>query len=76
MSAGDFLDWKEQNKSFQQLAAWTGGSFNLATQEQPEQLDGMRATPGWFSYAGDAVPDGTGLPSRRRDTGQAITQSF
>src|SRR6202035_2381781 len=33
MSAGDFLDWKEQNRSFQQLAAFTGGSFNLATQD-------------------------------------------
>src|SRR5271163_3432661 len=29
MSAGDFLDWQRQNKSFRQLAAWTGGSFNL-----------------------------------------------
>src|ERR1700735_1431011 len=52
MSAGDFLDWKEQNKSFQHLCAFTGGSFNLATQEQPEQLDGMRATPGWFNMQG------------------------
>jgi putative ABC transport system permease protein len=52
MSAGDFLDWKEQNKSFEQLCAFTGTSFNLATQDQPEQLDGMRATPGWFSMQG------------------------
>src|SRR5260370_4634445 len=52
MSAGDFLDWNEQSKSFQQLAAWTGGSFNLATQDQPEQLAGMRATPGWFRMQG------------------------
>jgi putative ABC transport system permease protein len=52
MSAGDFLDWKEQSKSFQQLCAFTGGSFNLATQDQPEQLDGMHATPGWFSMQG------------------------
>jgi putative ABC transport system permease protein len=52
MSAGDFLDWKEQNKSFQQLAAFAGSSFNLATQDQPEQLDGMHATPGWFSMQG------------------------
>jgi putative ABC transport system permease protein len=49
ISAGDFLDWKEQNKSFQQLAAFTGASFNLSTQDQPEQIDGMRSTPGWFS---------------------------
>jgi putative ABC transport system permease protein len=52
MSAGDFLDWKEQNKTFQQLGAWTGGSFNVSTQEQPEQLDGMRCTPGFFDMQG------------------------
>ena len=52
ISAGDFQEWKEQNKTFQQLAAWTGGSFNLATQNQPEQVPGMRSTPGWFSMQG------------------------
>jgi putative ABC transport system permease protein len=52
MSAGDFLDWKQQSKSFQQLAAWTGGSFTLSTEDQPEQLDGMLPTPGWFSMQG------------------------
>ena len=52
MSAGDFLDWKEQSKSFQQLAAFNGGSFNLATQDQPEQIDGMHCTPGWFNMQG------------------------
>ncbi|MFZ1138509.1 MAG: ABC transporter permease [Candidatus Sulfotelmatobacter sp.] len=52
ISAGDFLDWKEQSGSFQQLAAWTGGSFNVSTQEQPEEIGGMRCTPGWFSMQG------------------------
>jgi putative ABC transport system permease protein len=52
LSAGDFLDWKEQSKSFQQLVAWNEASFNLATQDQPEQIDGMRSTPGWFSMQG------------------------
>ncbi len=52
MSAGDFLDCKEQSKSFQQLLAFTEGSFNLATQDQPEQYDGMRSMPGWFSMQG------------------------
>jgi len=73
MSAGDFLDWKEQNKSFQQLAAFTGGSFNLATHDQPEQIDGMRATPGWFSMQGipflmgrDLLPE-EGVPGKDRE---------
>jgi putative ABC transport system permease protein len=70
MSAGDFLDWQAQSTSFQQLAAFTGGSFNLATQEQPEQIDGMRATPGWFNMQGipflmgrDLLPE-EGVPGR------------
>ncbi|HEY6338394.1 MAG TPA: ABC transporter permease [Candidatus Sulfotelmatobacter sp.] len=64
MSAGDFLDWREQNKTFQQMAAFTGSSFNLATRDQPEPIDGMRCTPGWFSMQGipffmgrDLVPE-------------------
>src|SRR6195256_2766025 len=52
MSAGDFLEWKQQRKSFQHMAAWTGGSFTLSTEDQPEQLDGMVPTPGWFSMQG------------------------
>jgi putative ABC transport system permease protein len=70
MSTGDFLDWKEQSKSFQQLCAFTGGSFNLATQAQPEPVDGMRATPGWFNMQGipfligrDFLPE-EGIPGR------------
>jgi putative ABC transport system permease protein len=73
MSAGDFLDWKEQNKSFQQLAAFTGGSINLATQDQPEQIEGLHATPGWFSMQGipmlmgrDFLPE-EGIPGRDRE---------
>jgi putative ABC transport system permease protein len=37
ISAGDFLDWKQQSKSFQQLAAWNDRELNIATQDQPEQ---------------------------------------
>ena len=70
LSAGDFLDWKGQSKSFQQLAAWTDGSFNLATQDQPEQIGGKRLTPGWFNMQGipllmgrDFLPE-EGVPGR------------
>ena len=52
MSAGDFLDWKEQNHSFQQLSAFSGASLNLATQDQPEPVDDLRCTPGWFDMQG------------------------
>src|ERR1700722_3493033 len=74
MSAGDFLDWKEQNHSFQQLSAFTGASLNLAAQDQPEPIDGMRCTPGWFEMQGirffmgrDFLPE-EGIPGKDHAT--------
>jgi predicted permease len=52
VAAGDFLDWQRQSTSFQQLAAWTGANFNVATQDQPRQLRGRRTSPGWFQMQG------------------------
>src|SRR5437764_9931503 len=74
MSAGDFLDWTKQNRAFQQLAAFTGASLNLATKDQPESIDGMRCTPGWFSMQGipflmgrDMLPE-EGIPGKDHAT--------
>ena len=52
ISAGDFTDWKNQNSSFTDLNAWTGGSFNIATQAQPENIDGRQTTPGFYKMLG------------------------
>jgi putative ABC transport system permease protein len=51
-SVGDFLDWKRQNKSFQRIAAWTWGSFNLSSETGPQQVDARICTPGWFDLQG------------------------
>ncbi len=40
IAAQDFLDWKNQNTVFQDMNAFTGGSFNLATKDQPEYVEG------------------------------------
>ena len=53
VSAGDYTDWKQQSRSFQDLNAWTGGSFNIATKAQPENIDGRRVTPGFYRMTGD-----------------------
>jgi putative ABC transport system permease protein len=53
IAAQDFLDWKNQNKVFQDINAWTGGSFNLATKDQPEYLQGRMTTPGMSRMIGD-----------------------
>jgi putative ABC transport system permease protein len=52
VSTGDFLDWKRESTVFQDLNAWSGGSFNLSTSERPEQVPGHVTTPGWFKMQG------------------------
>ncbi len=52
ISAGDYTDWKRQNHSFQDLNATTGGSFNIASKDQPENIDGGLFTPGYFNMLG------------------------
>jgi predicted permease len=46
VSAGDFLDWKNQNKLFQDMIAWTGGSFSLSIGGHPEQIQARPSSPG------------------------------
>ena len=52
ISAGDYLDWKHQNSTFQDINAWTGGSFNIATHDQPEFIEGRRNTVGFYRMMG------------------------
>lgn len=52
VSAGDYLDWKRRSTSFQDMGAWSGSSFNVATRERPEQIEGSPRTPGFFSMEG------------------------
>ena len=53
VSAGDFLDWKSQNKLFQGMIAWTGGSFSLSTGGHPEQIRARIISPGSFDMVGE-----------------------
>jgi putative ABC transport system permease protein len=55
VAAGDFLDWKRGSTAFQNLAAFTGTNLNLATAGHPEQVQGRRASPGFFSVMGQPL---------------------
>ena len=55
VSAGDFLDWKNQNKLFQNMIAWTGGSFSLSTGDHPEQIRARIVSPGSFDMVGEPL---------------------
>ncbi|MGB8129135.1 MAG: ABC transporter permease [Candidatus Angelobacter sp.] len=44
----NFVDWREQNHSFEQLAAYTSTTFNLTETGNPEEVIGSRVTPDFF----------------------------
>ena len=45
----DFRDWAEQSRSFEQIAALSGRSFNLSGSDRPQRVEGLRTTAGLFS---------------------------
>src|ERR1044071_4694437 len=52
VSTGDYLEWKRRVTSFQYLEAWGGATFNVATDERPEQVQAALMTPGFFRMTG------------------------
>jgi len=52
VSAGDYLDWKRQNSVFQDIVAWTGGSFSLSVSGHPEAVQARITSPGFFHMQG------------------------
>jgi putative ABC transport system permease protein len=55
VSAGDFLDWKRQSTTFEDLNACGTDDFNIATKDRPEFFDGMEATPGYYGMLGNPL---------------------
>src|SRR5262245_41633952 len=52
VSPANFLDWKEQNRVFQQVAAYTWNDYTLLGREVPERLLGARVSGGFFELLG------------------------
>ncbi len=52
VSAGDYLDWREQSRSFEQLAAFNVWSGNLTGTDEPERLQGSIVSPDLFPLLG------------------------
>src|SRR5690349_13143463 len=50
--AGDFVEWQRRSTSFQSINGWSGATFNIATEDRPEQVAGSRRTPGFFTMEG------------------------
>ena len=51
-SPADFFDWQEQNRTFEQLAMYSGGGIGLKESERVEVISGARVTVNFFSTFG------------------------
>src|SRR5262249_21902116 len=52
VTPGDFIDWREQNQSFECLIAIVLRGFDLTGAGQPEQFRGYAVSPGFFNALG------------------------
>jgi putative ABC transport system permease protein len=54
VSGADFLDWREQSRTFEHLVAFSDMTFNLAGGDYPRRVWGAEVTPGFFDMMGVA----------------------
>ncbi len=52
LSAGNFLNFRAQSKSFSELGAWATGNFVLTGMDRPEQLSGAFVSANFFHTLG------------------------
>jgi len=73
LAAADLLDWRAQNRSFADIAAFQWGSFNYAGGDFPEQLQAANVTGNFFSVLGVQAQLGrTFLPEDDRPGAQHV----
>src|SRR5947208_50766 len=48
-------EWKRRSTSFQNLEAWTGGTYYVGTADRPEQFRAAAMTPGFFRMTGSPM---------------------
>jgi putative ABC transport system permease protein len=73
VSAGDFTDWKRQSTAFQDLNAFSGSGFNIATKDQPQLIQGRLATTGFFQMMGQGFFLGAASCPRKARRGKTTS---
>jgi len=51
-SPAEFLDWRDQNHSFEELSGWRTWFYNLTSGGEPEQIFGVHASANYFRLFG------------------------
>ncbi|MBD0372277.1 MAG: ABC transporter permease [Pyrinomonadaceae bacterium] len=49
VAPGNFIDWRDQSKAFEEIAAINKRAFNLTEGDQPERVSGARVSPRFFA---------------------------
>ena len=52
VAPGNFLDWRTQNKTFEELAATFYANFNLTSDGEPDRIDGATITSNLMTMLG------------------------
>jgi len=58
ISSADFVDWRDQTRVFEQLAAWRFLYFNLSGTDQPERVQGLAVSASFLPLLGAQVQAG------------------
>ena len=67
----DFLDWRQQNRAFEQMAAANNRGFNLSGIEHPENVLGYAVTSNFLSMLGVRPVLGRDLLPQEENPGTA-----
>ena len=68
----NFLDWRDQAKSFERIAAWGGRSYNYTGGETPERLRGLVGTEGFLEMLGGTPILGRGFRPEEFEPGKDL----
>ena len=79
-----YEDWKKETRSFSALGIWEYRTYNVASAQEPEQVQGIRATASLFTVLGVLAGARPRLhrggrsagPSRRRDQRRRVAHAF
>jgi putative ABC transport system permease protein len=73
VSPANFLDWRQQNEVFEDMAAIAGATVNLTGTDEPERIRGRRVSASFFTILG--VPPALGrtfLPDEDQPDGERV----
>ena len=69
LSPGNYAGYRDQNRSFTGIAAYTGGGLNLSGGAEPERLRGVRVTREFFDVLGRKPAVGRAFSAQEHQLG-------